>query len=440
MGTVKVKKMGKKWGIDYSPSRGVRKREVISVRKSDAERVARKKEEELFNNKYSLASNKKIKFKDYAKKYIEEYAAPCIGSGRAKDSEYILERLLPYFGNMYIHEITTYHWDRYRNIRISAKSKKGKSTVKPGTINNEGALLRAMLTRAVKHRELSYNQLEDMELYKVERRDRVATDEEIKLMLSNAKPCLKTFLLIALNTGMRRGEILNLRWNQVDFNNKIITVRNTKSKKPRKIPMNKIIVDLLKRLFSTKGNNQFVIEKPGNSGPYTSISREWYNLMKTTGIIDLRIHDLRHTFATFAIRNGKDVVALKKILGHSDINTTMIYVNILAESQENLINSFSIGEDGVNDEGAPGVNIDDQDFDFSISGDDVFSAGTIDNEEIERPQDMNRSREQIKPEKTGKGEIVEFPKKGDDKKPGNLESEENKGQIINLPTGNRKAK
>ena len=127
---------------------------------------------------------------------------------------------------------------------------------------------------------------------------------------------------------MRLGEILSLRWSRVNFEAGFIQVEHTKNGKIRKIPMNSLLKKTLKNV--KKGAQGYVFMRNGKH--VNSIRKPWEHALKQAGIEDCRFHDLRHNFATYALLHGADLISLRDILGHFDINMTTRY----AHSSERL--------------------------------------------------------------------------------------------------------
>lgn len=337
-----VYKKNKKWWIDYYIN-GERVRKCVSSSKAEAQKVLTKIMSDMIHKRYALPKDEKIKFFDFSKKYIDEYSIPTKRSYRSDIA--LLKNLIGFFGNLYLDEITDYHFEQYRKIRVNQKLKARDKNVSTTTINREGALLRGILNRAVKWGYLSFNPIKKIEMFKEEPKERILTHKEIKRLVSAAHAPLKHIILIAVNTGMRRGEILNLEWNQVNVEHAFITVKKTKSSKLRRIPLNEAMVKLFFKLQSKKDFSRFVFQNPKTKKPITEIRRSWYTLLKKTGITDMRFHDLRHCFATYALLNGGDLISLKETLGHSDITTTSRYTKALLEGQRKLVNGFEVKEE-----------------------------------------------------------------------------------------------
>ncbi|HEX3036334.1 MAG TPA: site-specific integrase, partial [Thermodesulfobacteriota bacterium] len=149
--------------------------------------------------------------------------------------------------------------------------------------------------------------------------------------LEHCSPYLMPIVITALNTGMRKMEILSLKWASVDLSNNVITLdhADTKSKKTRRVPLNSTMRTLLleQKAKTQKTGYVFLSSKGTPYGGERHIQNTWLKTLKDAGITGLRFHDLRHTFATRAIESGASIVAVSKILGHADLKTTMRYTH-----------------------------------------------------------------------------------------------------------------
>lgn len=129
---------------------------------------------------------------------------------------------------------------------------------------------------------------------------------------------------LALHTGMRRGEIFNLKWFDVDFSRNLIQVRESKSGRKRFVPVNETVRSLLAGL---KRRSEYVFTSPKTGGRLTDIKKGFRSALEKAGIKDFCFHDLRHTAASRMADSGADAFTLMKILGHSDIRMTSRYTH-----------------------------------------------------------------------------------------------------------------
>jgi len=259
---------------------------------------------------------KTITFQEMTEKYLKKYY-------RIRD-EHTVKRLLPIFGHLTLAGITTEMISDYRDERLK--------TVKPATVYQELSLMRRMFN--VARREWKWtkeNPVADLSFSVGNKnaRDRWLTLEEEKRLLDCATnpSWLRSLLVFALHTGMRRGEILNLLWNDVDFFRKLVTVVKSKNGEKRGMPMSQTLYNTLKSMSK-------VVDISSRVFPISVRSlREAFDMtLKKAGLKDFHFHDLRHTFATRLIQNGVDLYKVKELLGHKTITMTMRYAHHYPES------------------------------------------------------------------------------------------------------------
>ncbi len=162
-----------------------------------------------------------------------------------------------------------------------------------------------------------------------ERRTRYLTEEEEARLLAVAPPSLARVVRFALATGMRRGEILGLRWQDVDFRNAVavIPAARAKGKRDRPVPLNAVALALVNELPRCLDRSAPVF---GNSKGNTNenLEREWRRTLALSGVEDFRFHDLRHTYASRLVMRGVDLAVLRELLGHRDFETTLRYAHL----------------------------------------------------------------------------------------------------------------
>jgi integrase len=125
---------------------------------------------------------------------------------------------------------------------------------------------------------------------------------------------------------MRISEILNLRWDEVDFDRAQILVRTSKNGESRHVEMNGLLVETLRQLERRPQNPYVFGSREGN--PYNDIRKSFKSALAAAGITDFRFHDLRHTFASHLVMNGVDVMTVKELLGHKTIQMTLRYSHL----------------------------------------------------------------------------------------------------------------
>lgn len=173
------------------------------------------------------------------------------------------------------------------------------------------------------------------------------SEDEFNTLLSSVP--IKDFrelCITALLSGLRLAELLNLRWNELDFTSKVIQVKNsetftTKSRKNRIVPMSEELFRLMKgRKENIRNESAFVFHnKKGKPLKEQTISQQFKKYVISAGINDkIHFHSLRHSFATHLVKKGVPLFAIQKLLGHSTSKTTEIYSHLLPQQLHREVN------------------------------------------------------------------------------------------------------
>ena len=250
--------------------------------------------------------------------------------------------LLPYFGNRLLDDIGTKDIEGYKAYKL-------KEGLKNKTINNHISCLGTCLKIAADWEVI--NNLPKIKLLKVPPpQTTFLTEDECKALLSTVGDNIyHDMIFTVLRTGLRLGELIALKWSDLDFNNQTMKVQrsitvgiegSTKSNKVRQIP---ILDTLINVLLLREKNGEYVF--PRDDGSPMSQSQSEKQLKKffyQAGIKkNISWHGLRHTFASHMANNNVNVQVIKELLGHSDIKTTMRYVHI---AQESLVKAIDVLE------------------------------------------------------------------------------------------------
>jgi integrase len=258
-----------------------------------------------------------------------------------------------YLGDRLLTDITRADFDQFKARRL-------RSGIKPVTVNRDLDRLKAALAKAVEWGNLESNPLQGQK--------RITRDieERVRYLSKEEEPALRTALadretrrrqerasgeqwrqtrhkaplggfgaytdhlmpmaLLALNTGMRRGELTQLRWSDIDLPGARLTVRAgyAKSGKARHIPLNREALSVLKALRADQ-------EGQGRLFPVGSIAKAWDKVVADAKIEDFHFHDLRHTFASKLVMAGVDLNTVRELLGHGDIKMTLRYAHLAPE-------------------------------------------------------------------------------------------------------------
>ena len=159
---------------------------------------------------------------------------------------------------------------------------------------------------------------------------------------------LKPLALLALNTGMRRGELFNLKWSDVDMEKPELEVRGeedddgtgSKSGQTRTIPLTREGLEVLRDWQSTTGAADGLVFPAEDGGRMTDIKTAWGGLLRAAGIKGFRFHDLRHTFASWLVMRGTDLYTVRDLLGHASIQMTERYAHLAPEHRAAAVADF----------------------------------------------------------------------------------------------------
>ena len=203
------------------------------------------------------------------------------------------------------------------------------------------SLLRHVLTFCVQSELLDINLAAGVKPFNPDNRvEHYLGQDELKRLLTALSAwnnrTVAQILLLAAATGMRIGEILKLKWSEVDLEHKILTVSASasKSKRLRSVPVNGTAMGVLSKL-DTRGQYESVFVNKRTKRPYTTISKQWDIFRKAAGFPHLRIHDLRHQFASMLINQGVSLITVKELLGHAQVATTERYSHLTIDSMAN---------------------------------------------------------------------------------------------------------
>jgi len=154
---------------------------------------------------------------------------------------------------------------------------------------------------------------------------------------------LITFLIL---TGARKSEASQARWENINLQTGVWTVPLSKSGKPRYIPLSQAAIELLEK--RRVNGNEYVFPSPKTGRPLIHLYYPWDKIRKQAGISDVRIHDLRHNFASLLVNHGRSLYEVQKLLGHADISTTQRYAHLSQDTLKDAteIVSLSLSSDG----------------------------------------------------------------------------------------------
>ncbi len=253
-----------------------------------------------------------------------------------------LNKLLSIIGNIPIASITPQHFDIFKTERLK--------TISPVTVNIELRTLRASLNTALRWGLLQSNPFTKQKLVSVPEASPIFFSKaDFQTLLNTIKEgWLKEIVVFATLTGLRRGEIVNLHWSDVDLPRKTITVQSsptfkTKNGKKRIVPLNDTALYILKsKANKTMPEIVFSLNEKPIFPEWLSHKFKYYVYECKFREDRLHFHSLRHTFASWLVQDGVSIYAVKELLGHSDVKTTQVYSHLQPEQLHNEVNRLQI--------------------------------------------------------------------------------------------------
>ncbi len=315
------------WFIDYRLPNGRRKREKVGTSKRLAETVLSKRMVEIAEGRFlNIVKKEKIRFEDFIQEYLNLHAKPNKKSW--KSDEYNLLSLRKYFKGKYLYAFDAKDIERFKAERIKQ--------VAPATVNRELATLKTLFAKALLWKRIQENPTSKVKFLKEPKgRLRFLEREEIARLLSNATPKIKPIIIVALFTGMRKSEILRLKWHDIDFKRDIITLLDTKNGEKREVYMNKQVKTTL--IHVKKHPESPFVFCNSDGKPVNDIRKSFFTVLDKSGIKDFRFHDLRHTFASQLVMSGVDINTVRELLGHKDIRMTLRYSHLSPNYKRNAV-------------------------------------------------------------------------------------------------------
>jgi len=297
-----------------------------------------------------------IKFSEVVQRWQRNNEIRIRKSTRNKYNTNLKVHLIPWFGERNISEIKPTDIEDYYYYKIFESHK----TLSPNTIRDQHKMLKVIFKEAMKMKILESNPLDIVTPPRPNKpRVNYWDEEESKSFLDLAKTeRLYPVFLIALTTGMRKAEILGLRWRDIDIKSKTISVRQTlnrageveeakSSSSYRSINVsNKVIDELLswkqrqdreREHYNEEYREPNLVITSLKGTPYSdsNVNRVWFRLLEKSGLPKIRFHDLRHTHATLLLKEGIHPKIVSERLGHSKISVTLdIYSHIIKGIQE----------------------------------------------------------------------------------------------------------
>lgn len=334
-----IYKRGENFCIDFT-FKGKRIRETIGPSRKIAEAVIAKRKVEILEHKYLdvQAESKPVSFHSFGVEYIA-WSKANKKPNSVRQNVCQLRRLESFFKDKNIQDISLLDLERWKTKRkemVKVRGKgKGQDKIGKSCLNGELRLLKGLFSKAVVWGRCKENVAKGVKLLKGEnQRTRFLSLEEIEIFLANCTEPLKTICTIILHTGLRKSEILGLKWSEINFDQNLITVLDSKNHEVRRIPMNETVQGVLRELPHHGG---YVFSQP-NGKKYFSVQKAFDKAKQASGIIDISLHTWRHTFASYLVMENVDLTTIMYLLGHHSLQMVLRYSHLSPQHKSHAVN------------------------------------------------------------------------------------------------------
>jgi integrase len=275
-------------------------------------------------------------------RFTSEFLASALANyalGTVKIYKQALTNFQSIAGDIAINVITPRHIDLYKTERLK--------NISPITLNIELRTLRAAFNTALKWRLIPENPFKRVLLLRIpeEQPTFLTQNDYQKLIATIPEKWFHDLVVIAVFTGIRRGEILNLTWKDLDFNKKLIYVQSkenfrTKCGKRRAVPMNETVFQVLsERLRITK--TDLVYTYRGRKIADNLVTHKFKFYARKAGLNPkIHFHSCRHSFATWLVQNEVNIYEVQKLLGHTSVKMTEVYSHLSASELHGAVNKI----------------------------------------------------------------------------------------------------
>lgn len=316
----------KRGNVHWIRYAGLEGRTVYESSGSDKFRVA---ETLLIQRRQSIKEGKQPEIKKIANHTFRELAEKYLSwiNGRQKSAKvkgYIIGQLLTTFGSLPLRRFSTVIVEQLQTDLMNRG-------LKNSSCNKVLTILKHMFTKAVEWDMVESETLKRVRKVKLlsddSKRLRFLSKEECQALINACDTYLKLVVVTALNTGMRKSEVLSLKWDNVDLRHGFILLDVTKNGERREIPINETLRQSLQAI-TRRLDIPYVFYDHVTGNRYMDIKRSFKTALRKAGIRDFHFHDLRHTFASHLVMAGIDITTVKELLGHKTLTMTLRYSHL----------------------------------------------------------------------------------------------------------------
>lgn len=281
-----------------------------------------------------------LTFSEFFEQHYLPYVKPRKRSWK-RDYELYRLRIKAVFGHKRLNEITRQQVQSFH----TALKEEGLAAA---TCNHHIKLMKHALNLAIDWGMLDKNPVARVPMfYEDNKLEHYMDDVELNRLLTvlhtdENRPICQIALFL-LSTGCRLNEVLSAKWSDVDMSKGIFTIRatNAKSKKLRGVPLNESAIEILNQL-DAQGKFEYLFVNRLTGMPYRNIHKVWHRLREKAGLKHLRLHDLRHQYASFLVNSGRTLYEVQQIFGHSTSLVTQRYSHLSTKVLNEAAQSASV--------------------------------------------------------------------------------------------------
>ena len=326
-------KRGPVWWMTYRDALGEQRFESCKTsNKSEAEKQLINRRKEAMEGLRPEPVLKAIGLEEFFAEYLKHMSH----QGGLRTKRLHVQHFKRLLGNPPIHSLTVKVVEEYRETRRA-------EGVGPATINKELATLKHGLTKAVAWKMVQKHIREDLKSVQKDKEPPgrlryLADHQEADELIQTCRGSFRSLVITALHTGMRRGEILGLTWDQVNMAQGMIRLTHTKNGESREIPINDTVRSVLAGLRTRIDVPWVFHDEEGYK--FKNTRKRFEAACKRVELTNFHFHDLRHTFASWLVMAGVPLITVSELMGHKSITMTMRYAHLSPQHKAHAVCSL----------------------------------------------------------------------------------------------------
>ena len=343
---LEVRNSGKTYYLRYQTDRNKTAQKKLAdastINLINARKLAQKKLAQIVMGEDPWEAKVELKRVPKLETFIWESFLPFIKTYKRSwdtDQSLLKNHIVPTFGHLYMDQLNKKHVIDFIGKHLETHA--------PGSVNRVTILLRYIYNCAIRWETtgITKNPTNNIPLLEENnKKERFLSKEEAEKLFGaiqkSPNKMLQYIVPMLTLTGARKNEVINAKWEDFNFEQKVWRIPMSKSGKARYVPISDGVEQLLSNVPVFDRCN-LVFPNPKTLKPYVSFYYAWDTARKSVGLSDVRVHDLRHSFASFLVNAGRSLYEVQKILGHTQIKTTQRYAHLSQESLLSAANAVS---------------------------------------------------------------------------------------------------